>query len=50
MPSTIGHKKLKWNLYHKKSFEEIKRVLVRETILNYPKFDRSFDRHTDANN
>ena len=44
----LGKKKIKWEPNHQRSFEEIKKVLAKETILNYPKFDRPFDIHTDA--
>ena len=43
-----GKKKIKWNLEHQKAFEDMKRVMAKETILNYPKFDQCFDIHTDA--
>ena len=43
----LGGRKFKWNPFHQQSFEEIKRVLAREIILNYPKFDRPFDIHID---
>ena len=44
----LGKKKIKWESKHQESFERIKKVLAKETILNYPKFDRPFDIHTDA--
>ena len=44
----LGKIKIKWNHNHQKYFGEIKRVLAKETILNYPKFDRPFDIHKDA--
>ena len=44
----LGKKKIKWEPNHQRSFDEIKKVLAKETILNYPKFDRPFDIHTDA--
>ena len=44
----LGGKKIKWEPNHQGSFEEIKKVLAKETILNYPKVDRPFDIHTDA--
>ena len=49
MPKGIqGMINLNSNTNHQRSFEEIKKVLAKETILNYPKFDRPFDIHTDA--
>ena len=44
----LGKKKIKWESKHQESFDRIKKVLAKETILNYPKFDRPFDIHTDA--
>ena len=44
----LGKKKIKWESKHQDSFDRIKKVLAKETILNYPKFDRPFDIHTDA--
>ena len=44
----LGKKKIKEEHNHQWSFEEIKRVLTKEIIPNYPEFDRPFDIHTDA--
>ena len=44
----LGKKKIKWESKHQDSFDRIKKVLAKETILNHPKFDRPFDIHTDA--
>jgi len=44
----LGKKKIKWESKHQESFDRIKKVLAKETILNYPRFDRPFDIHTDA--
>ena len=44
----LGKRKLKWNPNHQKSFEEIKRVSAKETILNHPRFGGPFDIHTNA--
>ena len=40
--------KWKWTEVHQKAFEEIKRVMARETLLAYPNFSEPFDIHTDA--
>ena len=33
-----NHYRRKYKLYVKKTFEEIKKVMAKETILNYPNF------------
>ena len=45
-----GKKKFTWTSDHQKAFDDMKAVIAKETILNYPKFDQCFDIHTDANN
>ena len=37
-----------WTDEHKKSFDTIKRVIGRETLLAYPDFNAPFQIHTDA--
>ena len=44
----LGERKLKWDLNNQQYFEEIKRVIAKETILNNPDCDRPFDIYTDA--
>ena len=34
----VGKKKLKWTEVHQKAFEDIKKVMAKETILTYPNF------------
>ena len=43
-----GKKKLAWTDSHQKAFNEIKAVMAKETILNYPDFNKVFEIHTDA--
>src|SRR5687768_7036015 len=42
--------KVKWNwtVEHQTAFDEMKRVMIRETLLAYPKFKLLFHIHTDA--
>ena len=35
----VGKKKLKWTEVHQKAFEDIKKVMAKETILTYPNFN-----------
>ena len=35
-------KKLKWTEVHQKAFEDIKKVMAKETILTYPNFNEVF--------
>ena len=44
----VGKKKLKWTEIHQKALEDIKKVMAKETILNYLKFNDEFEIHTDA--
>ena len=44
----VGKKKLKWTEVHQKAFEDIKKVMAKETILTYPNFNEVFEIHTDA--
>ena len=43
-----GKKKIDWTEIHQKSFDEMKKVMAKETILNYPDFNKVFEIHTDA--
>ena len=43
-----GKKKINWTDIHQKSFDEMKKVMAKETILNYPDFNKVFEIHTDA--
>ena len=43
-----GKEKLKWAEIDQKAFEDIKKVMTKETILNYPNFNEVFEIHTDA--
>ena len=38
----------KWTADHQAAFEEMKRIIMRETLLAYPNFSEVFDIHTDA--
>src|SRR5687768_2981760 len=38
----------KWTADHQKAFNEMKRIIMRETLLAYPDFSEVFDIHTDA--
>jgi hypothetical protein len=40
--------KWNWTEEHQKAFDEIKKVITRETLLAYPNFNKTFDIHTDA--
>ena len=42
--------KFAWTDVEQKAFDDIKRVLGRETLLAYPQFDKPFVIHTDASN
>ena len=39
---------MNWNAIHQQAFEDIKKIMAKETILNYPKFGQPFEIHTDA--
>ena len=43
-----GKKKIEWDATHQQAFEDIKKVMAKETILNYPKVGQPFEIHTDA--
>ena len=38
----------KWTADHQRAFNEMKRIIMRETLLAYPNFSEVFDIHTDA--
>ena len=44
----IGKKKFTWISEHVRAFDDMKTVMIKETIFNYPKSDQYFDIHTDA--
>jgi hypothetical protein len=37
-----------WTAVHQKAFDDMKRIMARETLLAYPNFNLPFDIHTDA--
>ena len=41
--------KFKWNKIEEDAFNEIKRVVDRDTLLSYPDFNEVFKIHTNAN-
>ena len=45
---TSSKVKWTWTPQHQEAFEEIKKVIAQETLLNYPDFNKPFDIHTDA--
>ena len=44
----VGKKKLKWTEIYQKAFEDIKKGMAHETILNYPNLHEVFEICTDA--
>ena len=38
----------KWTKEHQTAFEEMKKIIARETLLAYPNFSKPFEIHTDA--
>ena len=40
--------KWKWEEKHTKAFNEMKKIISRETLLTFPDFSKPFDIHTDA--
>ena len=40
--------KFKWTELHQKNLDLIKKIIAKETLLAYPKFNARFDIHTDA--
>ena len=47
-PLTSTDSKWDWMDKHQKTFEAIKNVILRKTLLSYPDFTKPFDIHTDA--
>ena len=45
---TSKQAKWEWTDNHQHAFDEIKKVIARETILAYPDFNKPFDIYTDA--
>jgi hypothetical protein len=45
---TSNTKPFVWKDEHQKAFEEIKKIIVRETLLSFPDFTKVFEIHTDA--
>ena len=45
---TSSKVKWQWTEVHQQAFEEIKRIITKETLLMYPNFNEVFDIHTDA--
>ena len=45
---TSSKVKWQWTDVHQKAFEEIKRIITKETLLMYPNFNEIFEIHTDA--
>ena len=45
---TSSKVKWQWTDVHQKAFDEVKRIITKETLLMYPDFNKPFDIHTDA--
>ena len=45
---TSATAKWEWTDVHQKSFDEMKKLVVRETLLTYPDFNKTFEIQTDA--
>ena len=45
----VGKKKLKWTKFYQKALDDIKKVMAKETILNYPNLNEVFEIYIDAN-
>ena len=45
---TLDKVPFKWKEEHQKAFEEMKRIIAKETLLAYPDFSKPFHIHTDA--
>jgi transposase InsO family protein len=41
-------RKWEWGEEHQRAFDNIKRVMAKETLLHYPDFNKPFEIHTDA--
>lgn len=48
--NALNKKGVKWHWgdEHQRAFDNIKRVMAKETLLHYPDFNKSFEIHTDA--
>ena len=40
--------KYQWTAAQQAAFDELKRIIAKDTLLAYPKFNQPFDVHTDA--
>ena len=40
--------KIKWMKFKQDAFDEINRIVARDTLLTYPDFNETFNIHTDA--
>ena len=45
---TSSKVKLKWTKIEQDSFNKIKRIVARDTLLNYPEFNETFKVHNNA--
>ena len=45
---TSNKVKFKWTFVEQKAFDEIKKIVTRETLLIYPDFNKRFDIYTDV--
>ena len=45
---TSINRKFKWTEIEQDAFKKIKRIVARDTLLNYPGFNETFKIHTDA--
>ena len=45
---TSSKVKWRWEEEHQQAFEQMKKLIARETLLTYPDFTKSFEIHTDA--
>lgn len=42
------NKKIPWNPDHEKAFQDIKKLVAKETVLSYPDWSKPFEIHSDA--
>ena len=47
-PLTSAKVKWKWTEEHQKSFDQMKALTAKETLLTFPDFNKEFEIHTDA--
>ena len=45
---TSNNRKFKWTKVEQDAFDEIKRIVARDTLLTHPDFNETFKIHTDA--